>query len=274
MRIFWSIVGLLVFASAAMLWARSAANEATAPDSSTPERSIEPIAEPTPEGPEPPGEAGTHDPDEADALAAELLAASAVREEPAANEVRAAAPATSAAPIDAGAVTPTPAGSFPLENTVPVVVKPLDDGSVLLDDRFVLRGSGTEDDPFLITWDLLISASETYTPRLGMFKLPQRITMLHDRYVKITGHVAFPPGAAEVRELLAMMNMWDGCCIGVPPSPYDALEVKLREPMAVARQHFSPFATVQGRLKVDPFLIENWLVGLYLLEDATMNMEL
>jgi hypothetical protein len=30
------------------------------------------------------------------------------------------------------------------------------------------------------------------------------------------------------------------------------------------------FGGVKGRLRVDPYLIENWLVGLYVLEDAEM----
>ena len=32
----------------------------------------------------------------------------------------------------------------------------------------------------------------------------------------------------EVNEALVMLNQWDGCCIGVPPTPYDAVEVRLR----------------------------------------------
>jgi hypothetical protein len=30
------------------------------------------------------------------------------------------------------------------------------------------------------------------------------------------------------------------------------------------------FGGVRGTLKVDPYLVENWLVGLYILDNATM----
>ena len=34
---------------------------------------------------------------------------------------------------------------------------------------------------------------------------------------------------------LMMLNQWDGCCIGVPPTPYDAIEVKLKEAAKATR---------------------------------------
>lgn len=176
--------------------------------------------------------------------------------------------------VDAKGLLADSLSAFPADKTEPVTIKKLDDGALLLDDRFVIRGSGTADDPYEITWDLLMSASETYIPRLGQLKLPQRVTMLHDKYVKITGHAAIPMGSAEVKELLAMLNQWDGCCIGMPPSPYDAIEVKLKQPIRVGRQHFSPFATVEGRLKVDPYLMDKWLVGLYVMDDATADLQM
>lgn len=176
--------------------------------------------------------------------------------------------------VDAKGLLADSLSAFPADKTEPVTIKKLDDGALLLDDRFVIRGSGTVDDPYEITWDLLMSASETYIPRLGQLKLPQRVTMLHDKYVKITGHAAIPMGSAEVKELLAMLNQWDGCCIGMPPSPYDAIEVKLKQPIRVGRQHFSPFATVEGRLKVDPYLMDKWLVGLYVMDDATADLQM
>jgi hypothetical protein len=78
---------------------------------------------------------------------------------------------------------------------------------------------------------------------------------------------------SETKELLVMLNQWDGCCIGVPPTPYDAIEVKLTEPAKRGGKHATfNYGTVEGRLKVEPYLVENWLVGLYLLEDAQLKL--
>ena len=68
-----------------------------------------------------------------------------------------------------------------------------------------------------------------------------------------------------------MLNQWDGCCIGVPPTPYDAIEVKLLEPAKRGGRHASfNFGGVRGTFRVDPYLVENWLVGLYILDGARM----
>ena len=71
-----------------------------------------------------------------------------------------------------------------------------------------------------------------------------------------------------------MLNQWDGCCIGVPPSPYDAIEVKLEKERKGWRRHSINFGAIDGVFKVEPYLIENWLVGLYLFEAASIDEEL
>ncbi|MCA9287277.1 MAG: hypothetical protein KDA05_01755, partial [Phycisphaerales bacterium] len=60
---------------------------------------------------------------------------------------------------------------------------------------------------------------------------------------------------------------WDGCCIGVPPTPYDAVEVVLERPISLVREQLN-YGTITGVLEVDPYLVNNWLVGLYVLKDA------
>jgi hypothetical protein len=76
---------------------------------------------------------------------------------------------------------------------------------------------------------------------------------------------------SETKELIVMLNQWDGCCIGVPPTPYDAIEVKLLEPAKRGGRHASfNFGGVRGTFRVDPYLVENWLVGLYILDGARM----
>jgi len=144
------------------------------------------------------------------------------------------------------------------------------DGAVLLDDRFVVRGSGTAEDPYRVTWELLASAQEVYKPRAGQKKLPRRVTFLHNKHVRITGFVAFPIASNNPRECLVMLNQWDGCCIGIPPTAFDAVEVRLKK-AATGDQRLLEHGELQGKFKVDPFEDGGWLLSLYLLEDATLK---
>lgn len=191
-------------------------------------------------------------------------------------------PAPSSSPVgtSAGAAAPAatlsstpielPAQSnFPPEKIVAAKAERRSDGATLLDGRFVVKGSGTQADPYVVPWDLLVSAQETYKPRLGMTKLPQRVTMLDNKYVKIEGFIAFPITAASPREALVMLNQWDGCCIGTPPTPYDAIEVKLTLP-ASAGQKLMTSGGIMGRFRVDPYEDGGWLLGLFLMEDGKL----
>jgi hypothetical protein len=139
------------------------------------------------------------------------------------------------------------------------------------DGKYEIRGEGTAERPYRVSWECLASASESYIPRLNEHDLPQRVAMLDGAWVQVEGYLAFPLMVSETKELLVMLNQWDGCCIGVPPTPYDAIEVKLLEPAKRSGAHATfNFGGVKGKLKIDPYLVENWLVGLYLLEDASM----
>jgi hypothetical protein len=146
-------------------------------------------------------------------------------------------------------------------------------GGTLLyaDGKYEIRGAGTAESPYRVSWECLASAAETYIPRLEEREIPQRVAMLHGKVVEVEGYLAFPLMVSETKELLVMLNQWDGCCIGVPPTPYDAIEVKLTEPAKRGGRHATfNFGGVRGTLKVDPYLVENWLVGLYILDDARM----
>ena len=149
-----------------------------------------------------------------------------------------------------------------------------EDGSLLIDDQYVVKGSGTREDPYRITWSLLLSASKVYQPRKGKTNLPERITFLHDKWIQMDGFIAVPLMSEETDELLFMLNQWDGCCIGVPPSPYDAVEVTLVAPMKMqSGVNIFNYGKMTGLLKVDPYVVNNWLVGLYLMEDAQLVLE-
>ena len=150
-------------------------------------------------------------------------------------------------------------------------IERLDDRTVRLDDRFTVRGSGTERDPYLVTWELLASAAESVDAAAGRFVIPGRIADLRGAWVRISGYWAPPVQAFEARELMVMLNKWDGCCIGLPPTPFDSIEATLAAPMPVKGEHLFRFGTITGRLEVEPFVAGSFLLGLYRLQDAVME---
>ncbi|MEE2680756.1 MAG: hypothetical protein VX641_00100 [Planctomycetota bacterium] len=170
--------------------------------------------------------------------------------------------------------------SLGLDKSIPYVT--ITPGSIIrslpdqleVDGEFTLKGRGTREDPYLPSWDYLFSAGTTYKPRIGKDELPQRIALLDGAWVTISGNTAFPLVVGESSEMLVMLNQWDGCCIGVPPTPFDAIEVRLQKAVKTGPKHSFSYGTVTGRMKVDPYLIENWLVGLYILEESDLQNDL
>lgn len=180
-----------------------------------------------------------------------------------------------AAESTAPAVT-TPAPLPPAEKAgpkpapKPAKIEPQPDGTVLVDDKYVMKGAGTRDDPYRVTWEQLVSAEDTYQPRLGRTNIPQRVKMLDGKHVRISGYIAFPLMAQSADEMLMMLNQWDGCCIGVPPTPYDAIEVKLKSP-AKGDDRLRTTGTLTGILKVEPYLVKNWLVSLFVMDNGELS---
>jgi len=148
------------------------------------------------------------------------------------------------------------------------------DGAIVADGKYTIKGNGTAERPYEVSWELLMSAADTFIPRLGEKQIPQRIAMLDGAHIRISGYIAFPLIVTEASECLVMLNQWDGCCIGVPPSPYDAIEVKLAFPADNSRRHVVRVGTLEGIFRIDPYVVEKWLVGLYLMENATLDTEL
>ncbi|MFM7135213.1 MAG: hypothetical protein ACKO0W_12970, partial [Planctomycetota bacterium] len=107
----------------------------------------------------------------------------------------------------------------------------LSDGSISVDDAWTVRGDGSAAAPYEVSWEFLSSAQDSYVPRLGEAKIPARIAFLSGKHVRISGYLAFPLIAPTASECLVMLNQWDGCCIGIPPTPYDAIEVRLATEM-------------------------------------------
>lgn len=145
-----------------------------------------------------------------------------------------------------------------------------EDGSLVADDRFVIKGKGTAAEPYEVTWEMLTSAEESYDPRIAKKQIPQRIAMLDGKKVRINGYVAFPMYVVQPRELLAMLNQWDGCCIGVPPTPYDAIEVRLARPVG-DEARLATYGSVEGTFAIKPYVVGDWLIGLYMMENAELK---
>ena len=146
--------------------------------------------------------------------------------------------------------------------------------AIVSDGKYTIHGKGTKESPYEVSWDLLMSASDTFIPRLGEKQIPQRVAMLHNAYIRVNGYIAFPLVVTEASECLVMLNQWDGCCIGVPPSPYDAIEVKLTIPEDNSVRHLVRVGTLEGVFHVDPYVVERWLVGLYTMDSATLSKEM
>ncbi|GAB5495116.1 MAG: hypothetical protein Phyf2KO_01960 [Phycisphaerales bacterium] len=147
-----------------------------------------------------------------------------------------------------------------------------EDGSISIGDgKYTITGSGTKENPYLLPWEYFVSIQEYYNPREGKKAIPGHIAMFDGAYVAIAGYLQFPLATPEPTECLVMLNQWDGCCIGVPPTPYDAIEVTLAEP-ATRAQKFAVEGRIVGKLKIDPYLVGNWLIGLYLLGDASVDV--
>ena len=136
-----------------------------------------------------------------------------------------------------------------------------------MDDKYIMKGSGTKSDPYRVSWDMLVSTEQTYQPRLGRKIIPGRVKMLDGKWVRISGYIAFPVMAESADEMLMMLNQWDGCCIGVPPTPYDAIEVKLKE-AAKGDTRLKTTGTRTGILRVDPYLVKDWRVSLFVMDSA------
>jgi len=159
---------------------------------------------------------------------------------------------------------------FPLDKVIPARATKRADGAIVVDGRFVVTGEGTKASPYKVPWDLLVSAQEVYKPRSGLKKMPQRVTFLHDKYVKIVGFVAFPITSTNPKELLAMLNQWDGCCIGYPPTVFDAIEVALAG-TPTNTQRMSVHGALDGRFRVDPYDEDGWIVGLYIMREGVLS---
>lgn len=146
-------------------------------------------------------------------------------------------------------------------------------GTLVVDDRHTIIGEGTEDKPYQITWELLTSVEQDFDPHSGRRQIPQRVAMLDGKWVSLSGWVAFPMAVQQPKELLLMLNQWDGCCIGVPPTPYDAIEVVL-DNTVTGEARFTSTGAIKGRFGLKPYVVGDWLVGLYVIDQGSLTPQM
>ena len=151
------------------------------------------------------------------------------------------------------------------------VIRRLDERTLELDGRFRVIGNGRADDPYRISWELLTSANAYIDPAAKAQTPPPWVRALDGTYIEISGYYSTAVRITAARNLLLTLNRWDGCCIGLPPTPFDAIDMDMREPVMMQGLHLFRFATFRGRLVVSPFETGGFLLGLYKLEDTTLE---
>lgn len=202
----------------------------------------------------------------------EVTPAPEVKEDTPVEAVASSEPASEPAPVVTAPTEPTPsvkAASGPVQET---------ETGLLLAGRWAVPGRGTREMPYVLSWEMLVAVQREYEPRLGKDKLPEWLEALQGKRVSIEGYVLLPIGGGSMSELLVMLNQWDGCCIGLPPTPFDAVEVRLGTRLAPnADQIFAQggsvaYGRIKGSFEIDPYIASGWLLGLYLINDAEATL--
>ena len=165
-------------------------------------------------------------------------------------------------------ITPQQTQTATITAAPPTTLTRGSNNQIEVDGRYTILGSGTELDPYRVTWELLKSAYETMDLNGSRVTPPKRLEMLNGTYVQISGYLAPPLWGQETKELLVLLNRWDGCCIGLPPTPFDCIEAQLSAPMKLGAAHTISYGTIRGKFIVEPFKAGTFLIGLYRLEEA------
>jgi hypothetical protein len=195
----------------------------------------------------------------------------------------AAANATDTNPTDANAPSTTllqsllaPAAPIGAKSSVAIdtrspseITRRIDARTLELDGRFRLVGTGSADDPYRISWELLTSAASVIDPVHGLLTPPPWVRAVDGSYVEISAYYSTAVRVSTTQNVLLTLNRWDGCCIGLPPTPFDAIDVTLAASLDMRGLHLFRFGTFRGRLVVEPFVAGTYLLGLYRLEDAS-----
>lgn len=182
--------------------------------------------------------------------------------EPAARRTDGATAATAATPA---APAPSAPSAPPAASAAPAPSVPSAPSAAVMPP-----GAGTERQPFRVSWELLGQASGHVRGDGTFDAMPRTLELLGGTWIELSGYYAPAIIAPSTDELVLMLNRWDGCCIGLPPTPYDSALVKTRTPIDFSLQHQIRFGTLRGRLVLEPFAIGGLVLGLYRIEDAEL----
>lgn len=168
--------------------------------------------------------------------------------------------------------TDTPKRTLRVDTRTPSeIVRRIDERTLELDGRYRVTGNGSASDPYVISWELLTSASEFIDLSQNARTAPPWVRLLDGTYVQISGYYSTAVRVSVAKNLLLTLNRWDGCCIGVPPTPFDAIDITMRDPLAMGGLHLIRFGTFRGQLRVEPVEAATYLLSFYRLEDATFE---
>ncbi|GMV81051.1 MAG: hypothetical protein AMXMBFR7_22350 [Planctomycetota bacterium] len=143
------------------------------------------------------------------------------------------------------------------------------DGMLVLDDFYELRGSGTREDPYRVTWDLFVSALETAKPGDGTLAFPARLAFLKDMAVELRGYTVVAESSAARHEFILNRSVLDDCCLLPPTNIFEVVEVRSAQ-AGLLMPGIVNAVTVRGTLRIDPLIRHGQLAGVYVLEDAEL----
>ncbi|MBL9121824.1 MAG: hypothetical protein JNL80_18105 [Phycisphaerae bacterium] len=182
-------------------------------------------------------------------------------------------PASPPPPAPSPTPAPTPKPSPPAPTDQSKAVRVLDARTIRLNDRFDVLGRGSVDDPFRVNWQLLSAAMESMDATVGDLAVPPWLEPLNGAWIEISGYFAPTMQSEETDELLFTMNRWDGCCIGLPPTVFDSLALRLDRRISLMGQHLIRFGTIRGELHIEPFAAGGMMLGLYRIEHGTITTQ-
>lgn len=184
-------------------------------------------------------------------------------------------PAPAAAEFDPLALLLPPASAappLPTDTRSPAeVTRRIDARTLELDGRFRIVGNGSADDPYRINWELLTSAGPFVDPAQNALAPPPWVRALDGVWIEISAYYSTAVRVSSTKSVLLTLNRWDGCCLGLPPTPFDAIDTSLASPLELRGLHLFRFGTFRGRLEIEPFTAGPYLLGLYRLEDASFE---
>ena len=170
-------------------------------------------------------------------------------------------------PDDDTAPSSAPDAASALEATLTEVL----DAELTADGTTVdLDGAGTAEDPYRASWTMLEEMRRTYRPQDGVREVPPVVAALDGTVVELAGFHLMPWTRGDVTQILLLKYIWDGCCIGVPPSPFTAIDVEFAEPTPRAALPGHAITTIRGTLRLEPYEFDGWLLELYFLDDAVV----